>query len=167
VDMTDQIQAALEGLRLAESRGVVTIFAAGPASGEAIRARETGLDPYFGTVTWSAPPSYRAFLALHNGLRCNRTVDVNGADNDYEFDIVDEDEIAELNAELVHQDDQEGRTRYVDSGEWEFPESARPDFPSFVSWLASMVQAFTATEPPEWFTRAGAPGPLVHPHVDT
>ncbi|GAA4698846.1 hypothetical protein Prum_089690 [Phytohabitans rumicis] len=59
-----------------------------------------------------------------------------------------------------HQDDQEGHARYVDSGEWEFPELARPDFPSFAAWLASMVQAFTAAEPPKWFTRLGAPGPL-------
>jgi hypothetical protein len=40
--MTDEIQAALVGLGRAESRGVVMIFAKGPASSEAIRDREPG-----------------------------------------------------------------------------------------------------------------------------
>ncbi|MBG6135684.1 SMI1/KNR4 family protein [Longispora fulva] len=203
--MTDEITAALAALRQAESDGVVEISAAPPASGGAIRARETGLEPHFGTVTWSAPPSYRAFLTLHNGLRCVRTVD----DVDHEFDIAKEDELVELNEDLVHlpehvtrgdgralstnhlvgfagagyeavwcfdvtrpdeageypvyyhhQDDEEGRTRYVDSGEWEFPESAAPDFPSFGAWFTAMVGAFTAAEPPEWFEELGSPGPL-------
>ncbi|WP_412541692.1 hypothetical protein R8Z50_03800 [Longispora sp. K20-0274] len=204
--MTAEIKAALAHLRQAESDGVVTIDATGPASRKAVRVRETGLEPHFGTVTWSAPPSYRAFLAVHNGLTCTRTVD--GVD--HEFAVLDEDELVELNADLVHlpedvsrgddrhlstnhlvgfagagyeavwcfdvtqpdadgeypvyyhhQDDDEGRTRFADSGEWEFPESATPDYPSFAAWFTAMARAFSAAEPPEWFTELGAPGPLI------
>ncbi|WP_157641090.1 SMI1/KNR4 family protein [Longispora albida] len=205
--MTKEIRAALAALRQAESAGVVELSATGPAPASAISARESGLEPYFGTVTWTVPPSYRAFLTLHNGLRCGRTVDVNGTGVDYEFDIADEVALVELTADLVHlpghvsrgdgrylstnhlvgfagagyeavwcfdvtqpggdgeypvyydhQDDYEGRARYAGSGEWEFPESATPDFPSFAAWFTTMAGAFAAAEPPVWIPGLGSPG---------
>ena len=60
--------------------------------------RETGLEPPSGTVRWSAPPAYRAFLAQHNRLSCRREI----RDLQSEFAVVDEKEIVSLNADLVH-----------------------------------------------------------------
>ncbi|MGY0232014.1 hypothetical protein [Longispora urticae] len=73
------------------------------------------------------------------------------------FDVTRPDENGEYPVYLHHQDDQEGRTRFVDSGEWEFPESAGPDFPSFAAWFTTMTRALVAPEPPEWCTELGAP----------
>jgi hypothetical protein len=91
-------RANLEALRQAATAGILQLSAAPPASDEAIRARENGLEPHFGSVTWSAPPSYRMFLAEHNRLLCRRTV----GDNDAEFVIVNEEEMVPLNQTWVH-----------------------------------------------------------------
>lgn len=89
---------ALLELRQAASAGLLGLDGSGPASREAVRARETLLAPHFGTVAWSVPPSYRALLAEHNRLRCRREHD----DREHEFVLVDEKELVELNADLVH-----------------------------------------------------------------
>lgn len=89
---------ALLDLRRAASAGVLDLDASGPASPDAVRARETLPAPHSGTVAWSVPPSYRALLAEHNRLRCRREQD--GAEGT--FVLVDEQELAALNAELVH-----------------------------------------------------------------
>ncbi|MDI2130600.1 hypothetical protein [Yinghuangia seranimata] len=95
--MAVPLDALLE-LRRAASEGLLELDGAGPASSEAVRARETLLEPHFGSVAWSVPPSYRAVLAEHNRLRCCREDD----DSEREFVLVDEKELVELNAELVH-----------------------------------------------------------------
>ncbi|MFF3788013.1 SMI1/KNR4 family protein [Streptomyces sp. NPDC001933] len=196
------IHESLAILRLAAEAGTVIITASEPASAEAVRGRETGLKPHFGTVDWTAPPSYRAFLAEHNAFACAR--------EHIEFVVVGDDAIAELNSELVHmpehvgrgskapwlstnhlvgfaladaaseavwcfdvtrpdaggeypvyyhhQDDQKGRARYVEGGDWEDLANSTPDFPTFADWLDAMANAFTAPEPPSWFEDLGAPG---------
>ncbi|GAB0108101.1 hypothetical protein JMUB6875_71080 [Nocardia sp. JMUB6875] len=87
---------ALSKLRRAASAGLLDLDGTGPASEEAVRARETLLEPHFGSVAWSVPPSYRALLAEHNRLHCNRE------EPDREFVLVDEQELVGLNADLVH-----------------------------------------------------------------
>ncbi|MEU6234965.1 SMI1/KNR4 family protein [Kitasatospora sp. NPDC047058] len=89
---------ALSDLRRAASAGLLDLDGSGPASPEAVRARETLLAPHSGTVAWSVPPSYRALLAEHNRLRCRREDD----DREREFVLVDEEELVGLTAELVH-----------------------------------------------------------------
>jgi len=79
-------------------RGVVRLVTAGPATEEAVLLRETGLQPEFGSVTWSAPPSYRALLADHNHFACYREFDGRAQ----QFVLVDEEGIIDLNADLVH-----------------------------------------------------------------
>lgn len=79
-------------------RGVVRLVAVGPATDEAIVLRETGLQPEFGTVTWSVPPSYRALLSDHNHFACYREFD----GRSQQFVLVDEEGIIDLNADLVH-----------------------------------------------------------------
>ncbi|MFE5333516.1 hypothetical protein ACFRCG_44730 [Embleya sp. NPDC056575] len=85
-------------LRRAAAAGLLELDGSGPASREAVRARETLPAPHFGTVAWSVPPSYRALPAEHNRLRCLREED----DRECEFVLVDEHELLELNADLVH-----------------------------------------------------------------
>ncbi|MFJ3792247.1 SMI1/KNR4 family protein [Kitasatospora sp. NPDC090091] len=89
---------ALLDLRRAASAGLLDLDGAEPASRDAVRVRETLVAPHFGTVAWSVPPSYRALLAEHNRLHCRREED----DREREFVLVDEGELVELNAELVH-----------------------------------------------------------------
>ncbi|GCD95967.1 SMI1/KNR4 family protein [Embleya hyalina] len=89
---------ALLDLRRAASAGLLDLDGSGPASLDAVRIRESALEPHFGTVAWSVPPSYRALLAEHNRLRCHREDD--GGES--EFVLVDEEELVELNAESVH-----------------------------------------------------------------
>ncbi|MGI5163645.1 SMI1/KNR4 family protein [Spirillospora sp. CA-253888] len=96
--MIRQSPVGLEVLRSAADTGALKLNGAGPASGAACRARETSLEPHFGTVAWTLPPSYRAFLAEHNRLSCVREV----GDLHVEFVVVDEEEIVALNADLVH-----------------------------------------------------------------
>ncbi|MFF0863378.1 hypothetical protein ACFYUV_16585 [Nonomuraea sp. NPDC003560] len=94
------IHESLAILHRAAESGTVIITASEPASAEAVRNRETGLKPHFGTVDWTAPPSYRAFLAEHNTFACKRR-DVSS--NEYiEFVVVGDDAIVELNSDLVH-----------------------------------------------------------------
>src|SRR5688572_23001246 len=62
------------------------------------RRRKSGIEPHFGTMTWPPPSGYRAFLAVHNALVCRRRIH----DLDRKFVIVDDEEIVELNADLVH-----------------------------------------------------------------
>jgi GNAT superfamily N-acetyltransferase len=198
------VHESLAVLRRAAAAGSVTVTASEPASAEAVRRRETGLEPDFGTVSWTAPPSYRAFLAEHNIFACRREV----GDDYMEFVVVGDEDIVELNADLVHypehvgrgdgrwlstnhlvgfaladasseavwcfdvtqpdadgeypvyyhhQDDQEGRARYVESGDWEDGANSVADFPSFAAWLDAMADAFTAPEPPKWFWQLGSP----------
>ncbi|MFE7562196.1 hypothetical protein [Kitasatospora sp. NPDC057500] len=89
---------ALLRLRRAASAGLLELDGSVPASQEAVRARETLPAPHAGTVAWSVPPGYRALLAEHNRLSCRREED----DRECEFVLVDETELAALNAELVH-----------------------------------------------------------------
>ncbi|MFF0634934.1 SMI1/KNR4 family protein [Nocardia sp. NPDC004151] len=89
---------ALLDLRRAASAGLLDLDGSDPASSDAVQARETLLEPHFGAVAWSVPPSYRALLAEHNRLRCLREED----DRECEFVLVDEKELVELNADLVH-----------------------------------------------------------------
>ncbi|GAA1165169.1 hypothetical protein F4556_006848 [Kitasatospora gansuensis] len=195
------IHESLAALRRAAEAGTVVISASGPASTEAVRARETELEPHFGTVKWTAPPSYRAFLAEHDTFACKRwdvaTVVVGAdaiaelnsdlvhlpervdrgdgrwlstnhlvgfalADEDGEgvwcFDVTQPDPNGEYPVYYHHQDDDEGRARYVESGEWEDETRSAPDFPTFAAWLEAMADAFTAPEPPGWFEELGAPG---------
>ncbi|UUU29143.1 SMI1/KNR4 family protein [Streptomyces sp. CA-210063] len=89
------IHESLAVLRRAAEAGTVTITASGPASADAVRRRETGLKPHFGTINWAAPPGYRALLAEHNAFTCR---------GEFGHDIVivgDEDMVA-LNANIVH-----------------------------------------------------------------
>lgn len=95
--MAVPLDALLE-LRRAASAGLLELDEAGPASSEAVRARETLLVPHFGSVTWSVPPSYRALLAEHNRLACRREM----GDRECEFVLVDEMELVDVNAESVH-----------------------------------------------------------------
>ncbi|MFD9739026.1 hypothetical protein [Umezawaea sp. NPDC059074] len=53
---------------------------------------------------------------------------------------------------------QEPKARRVDTGEWENPADATPDFPSFAVWLDVMAAAFTSPQPPRWFPYLGEPG---------
>ncbi|MFE2937182.1 SMI1/KNR4 family protein [Streptomyces sp. NPDC059278] len=99
------IHDSLAILRRAAGDGTVTLSASEPASAEAVANRETGLEPYFGSVSWTAPPSYRAFLAVHNALSCGRETDGGSAG----FTVVDDKAIAELNADLVHLPEHVGR----------------------------------------------------------
>ncbi|MFF4381158.1 SMI1/KNR4 family protein [Kitasatospora sp. NPDC001547] len=96
---------ALPDLRRAASAGLLDLDGSGPASRDAVRARETLLEPRFGTVAWSVPPGYRALLAEHNRLHCRREED----EDEREFVLVDEEELVELNAELVHLPEGVGR----------------------------------------------------------
>ncbi|MFC5891021.1 hypothetical protein RMN57_05275 [Kitasatospora sp. CM 4170] len=96
---------ALLDLRRAASAGLLDLDASGPASRDAVRARETLLEPHFGAVDWSVPPSYGALLAEHNRLCCRREED----DLEREFVLVDEEELVDLNAELVHLPEGVGR----------------------------------------------------------
>lgn len=89
---------ALLDLHRAASAGLLGLDTSAPASRDAVRARETSLAPHFGTVAWSVPPSYRALLAEHNRLRCHRQEE----DREHEFVLVDEEELVDLNADLVH-----------------------------------------------------------------
>ncbi|MBH0780524.1 SMI1/KNR4 family protein [Nocardia bovistercoris] len=89
---------ALLDLRRAASAGLLDLDGSSPASSEAVQVRETLPAPHFGTVAWSVPPSYRALLAEHNRLCCQRGDD----DRMCEFVLVDEGEFVGLNAELVH-----------------------------------------------------------------
>lgn len=89
---------ALLDLRRADAAGLLDLDGSDPASPEAVRGRETLLEPHFGAIAWSVPPSYRTLLAEHNRLRCYREQD----DLECEFVLVDEGELVELNAELVH-----------------------------------------------------------------
>ncbi|GAA3083630.1 hypothetical protein [Streptosporangium carneum] len=94
------IHESLAILHRAAEAGTVIITASEPASAEAVRDRETGLKPHFGTVDWTAPPGYRAFLAEHNTFACKRwDVSSNGY---IEFVVVGDDAIVELNSDLVH-----------------------------------------------------------------
>jgi hypothetical protein len=103
--MIGEISANLEALRRAADVGVLKLNGSGPSSDAACRARETGLEPHFGTVTWTVPPAYRAFLAEHNRLSCERETH----DFRQEFVVVDEEEIVALNADLVHLPEQVSR----------------------------------------------------------
>jgi hypothetical protein len=85
-------------LNEAASGGVVRLVTVGPATDEAILLRETGLQPEFGSVTWSVPRSYRELLADHNHFACYREFD--GVAQ--QFVLVDEEAIIDLNADLVH-----------------------------------------------------------------
>jgi hypothetical protein len=97
--VTGEISAALAVLRRSADAGVLRLGSTAPASEAACQARETGLEPHFGAVTWTLPPSYRAFLAAHNRLACRRE-DADGFGS--EFTVVDDEEIVALNADLVH-----------------------------------------------------------------
>ncbi|MFI9332119.1 SMI1/KNR4 family protein [Kitasatospora sp. NPDC052868] len=99
------LRDALLGLRQAALAGLLDLDGSDPASRDAVRARETLLEPHFGTVAWSVPPSYRALLAEHNRLHCRREED----DREREFVLVDEGELVGLNAELVHMPEGVGR----------------------------------------------------------
>jgi hypothetical protein len=96
--VTDEISTALDTLRRAADVGVLHLDGTGPAAPAARHTRETGLEPHFGAVTWTVPPSYGAFLARHNRLSCRR--EVHGLRR--EFVVVDEEEMVALNADLVH-----------------------------------------------------------------
>jgi hypothetical protein len=76
---------ALLELRRAASTRLLDLDGSGPASRDAVRARETLLAPHFGIVAWSVPPSYRALLEEHNRLRCHR----DEGDRKREFVLVD------------------------------------------------------------------------------
>lgn len=99
-DHAMSIHESLAVLRRAAETGTVIVTASEPASAEAVRDRETGLEPHFGTVEWMAPPSYRAFLAEHNTFACKRWD--SATDGYKEFVVVGDDAIAELNSDLVH-----------------------------------------------------------------
>ncbi|HEX6341237.1 hypothetical protein [Umezawaea sp.] len=75
-----------------------------------------------------------------------------GDDAAWCFDITDE----TYPVYYVHRD--EPRARLADTGEWENPADAPPDFPSFDAWLDAMADAFTADPPPRWFPYLGQPG---------
>ena len=74
------------------------------------------------------------------------------------FDVTRPDADGEYPVYYHHADDQEGRARYVEGGDWEEPADSTPDFPTFASWLDAMAGAFTTPEPPSWFGQLGAPG---------
>ncbi|MET9662737.1 SMI1/KNR4 family protein [Streptomyces sp. NPDC006510] len=103
--MTRSVHESLAILHGAAGDGTVSVTASGPAPAEVVAKRETGLEPHVGTVNWTAPPSYRAFLASHNALTCQREVDGFWM----EFDIVDDEAMVELNADLVHLPEDVGR----------------------------------------------------------
>jgi hypothetical protein len=52
----------------------------------------------------------------------------------------------------------EPKARRADTGEWENPADATPDFASFDTWFTAMGEAFTAAQPPRWFPYLGEPG---------
>ncbi|MFJ9448046.1 hypothetical protein ACIRRH_40405 [Kitasatospora sp. NPDC101235] len=73
------------------------------------------------------------------------------------FDVTQPDANGEYPV-YYHQDDQEGRARYAEGGEWEDGTDPAPDFPTFAAWLGTVTVAFTASEPPSWFGELGSPG---------
>ncbi|MEU2675010.1 hypothetical protein ABZ622_40620 [Streptomyces sp. NPDC007164] len=74
------------------------------------------------------------------------------------FDVTHPDAGGEYPVYYHHQDDQKGRARYVEGGDWEDLTNSTPHFPTFADWLDAMANAFTAPEPPSWFEDLGAPG---------
>ncbi|MFE7840823.1 SMI1/KNR4 family protein [Streptomyces sp. NPDC057474] len=86
---------SLAVLRHAAEAGTVTITASGPASAESVHRRETGLKPHFGTIHWTAPPSYRSFLAEHNTFTCR-------GEFGHDIVLVGDEDMVELNSNTVH-----------------------------------------------------------------
>jgi hypothetical protein len=75
-----------------------------------------------------------------------------GDDAAWCFDITDE----ACPVYYVHR--AEPKARRADTGAWENPADAAPDFPSFDAWFEAMADAFTAAHPPRWFPYLGEPG---------
>ncbi|GIJ44313.1 hypothetical protein Val02_11990 [Virgisporangium aliadipatigenens] len=92
--MTHDIAGSLGMLRKAAADGRIELFESDPATAADVLARETEIRPYFDTIFWSAPPSYRALLAETNTLFCARGDDA--------FRVLDAADMAEVNLNLVH-----------------------------------------------------------------
>jgi hypothetical protein len=92
--VTHDIAGSLAILHTAAADGRIELYDNDPATAADVLARETEVRPYFDTIFWTAPPSYRALLAETNTLICER-----GGD---EFRVLDAEDMAEVNLNLVH-----------------------------------------------------------------
>jgi hypothetical protein len=77
-----------------------------------------------------------------------------GEDAAWCFDITAPDENGEYPIYYFHREEQ--RARHRNTGTWGNPADATPDFPTFQAWFEAMTDAFTAAQPPNWFSPISA-----------